>query len=101
MAIHLTPRKTKQTTNVVPIRSNLFEEFEQNHYAGWDLKIFIREYVFLYVAHFGTNKLPASSCFFPVETCVDFVGDGLKIPASLAFQKEWARNPPLKPEKVF
>ena len=36
----------------------VFEEFEQNHYAGWDLKIFVREYVFLYVAHFGTNKLP-------------------------------------------
>ncbi len=37
----------------------VFEEFEQNHYPGWDLKIFIREYVFLYVAHFGTNRLPA------------------------------------------
>ena len=37
----------------------VFEEFEQHHYAGWDLKIFIREYVFLYVAHFGTNKLPS------------------------------------------
>ncbi|RMH34395.1 MAG: radical SAM protein [Nitrospirae bacterium] len=37
----------------------VFEEFEQHHYAGWDLRIFIREYVFLYVAHFGTNKLPA------------------------------------------
>lgn len=37
----------------------VFEEFEQNHYAGWDLRIFIREYVYLYVAHFGTNKLPA------------------------------------------
>jgi anaerobic magnesium-protoporphyrin IX monomethyl ester cyclase len=36
----------------------VFEEFEQNHYAGWDLKIFVREYVFLYVAHFGTNRLP-------------------------------------------
>ncbi len=36
----------------------VLEEFERNHYAGWDLKIFIREYVFLYVAHFGTNKLP-------------------------------------------
>ena len=36
----------------------VFEEFEREHYAGWDLKIFIREYVFLYVAHFGTNKLP-------------------------------------------
>ena len=37
----------------------VFEEFEQNHYTGWDLKIYIREYVFLYVAHFGTNRLPA------------------------------------------
>jgi radical SAM superfamily enzyme YgiQ (UPF0313 family) len=37
----------------------LFEEFEQNHYAGWDLRVFIREYIFLYVARFGTNKLPA------------------------------------------
>ncbi len=37
----------------------VFEEFEQNHYAGWDLKIFVREYVFLYVSYFGTNKLPA------------------------------------------
>ena len=33
----------------------VFEEFERTHYAGWDLKIYIREYVFLYVAHFGTN----------------------------------------------
>ena len=37
--------------------NGVFEEFEREHYAGWDLKIFIREYVFLYVAHFGTNKL--------------------------------------------
>src|SRR6266487_626820 len=37
----------------------VFEEFERNHYPGWDLKIFIREYVFLYVAKFGTNRLPA------------------------------------------
>jgi radical SAM superfamily enzyme YgiQ (UPF0313 family) len=37
----------------------VFEDFEQNHYPGWDLKIFIREYVFLYVAKFGTNKLSA------------------------------------------
>jgi radical SAM superfamily enzyme YgiQ (UPF0313 family) len=36
----------------------LFEEFERNHYAGWDLRIFIREYIFLYVARFGTNRLP-------------------------------------------
>jgi hypothetical protein len=33
-------------------------EFERNHYEGWDLRIYIREYVFLYVAHYGTNKLP-------------------------------------------
>jgi radical SAM superfamily enzyme YgiQ (UPF0313 family) len=37
----------------------VFEEFERNHHSGWDLKIFIREYVFLYVAKFGTNRLPA------------------------------------------
>ncbi|MCA9472177.1 MAG: B12-binding domain-containing radical SAM protein [Nitrospirales bacterium] len=37
----------------------VFEEFERDHYEGWDLRVFIREYVFLYVAHFGTNKLPA------------------------------------------
>ena len=37
----------------------VFEEFERDHYQGWDLKIFIREYVFLYVARFGTNRLPA------------------------------------------
>ena len=36
----------------------VFEEFERNHHSGWDLKIFIREYVFLYVAKYGTNKLP-------------------------------------------
>jgi len=37
----------------------VFEEFERSHYPGWDLRIYIREYVFLYVARFGTNKLPA------------------------------------------
>ena len=37
----------------------VLEEFERNHYTGWDLRIFIREYIFLYVAHFGTNKLPS------------------------------------------
>jgi len=37
----------------------VFEEFERHHHPGWDLKIFIREYVFLYVAKFGTNRLPA------------------------------------------
>jgi radical SAM superfamily enzyme YgiQ (UPF0313 family) len=37
----------------------VFEEFERNHYPGWDLRVYIREYVFLYVARFGTNKLPS------------------------------------------
>ncbi|WP_447976571.1 B12-binding domain-containing radical SAM protein [Candidatus Nitrospira bockiana] len=37
----------------------VFEEFERHHYPGWDLRIFIREYIFLYVARFGTNRLPA------------------------------------------
>lgn len=37
----------------------VFEEFERNHHPGWDLRIFIREYIFLYIARFGTNRLPA------------------------------------------
>ncbi len=37
----------------------VFEEFERNHYPGWDLRIFIREYVFLYIARFGLSKRPA------------------------------------------
>ncbi len=37
----------------------VFEEFERQHFLGWDLRVFIREYVFLYVARFGTNRLPA------------------------------------------
>jgi anaerobic magnesium-protoporphyrin IX monomethyl ester cyclase len=37
----------------------VFEEFERNHHPGWDLRVFIREYIFLYVARFGTNQLPA------------------------------------------
>jgi radical SAM superfamily enzyme YgiQ (UPF0313 family) len=37
----------------------VFEEFERNHPANWDLRIFIREYIFLYVARFGMDKLPA------------------------------------------
>jgi anaerobic magnesium-protoporphyrin IX monomethyl ester cyclase len=37
----------------------VFEEFERNHHPGWDLRVFIREYIFLYVARFGTNRLPA------------------------------------------
>jgi hypothetical protein len=36
----------------------VFEEFERNHYAGWDLRLFIREYIFLYICRFGMQKLP-------------------------------------------
>ena len=36
----------------------VFEEFERNHPANWDLRIFIREYIFLYIARFGLGKLP-------------------------------------------
>jgi hypothetical protein len=36
----------------------VFEEFERNHYAGWDLRLFIREYIFLYICRFGMGKLP-------------------------------------------
>ncbi|GJQ59659.1 MAG: radical SAM protein [Candidatus Scalindua sp. AMX11] len=40
----------------------VFNEFGRNHYEGWDLRIVLREYIFLYVAHFGTNKLPFLRC---------------------------------------
>jgi len=36
----------------------VFQEFEQNHYAGWDLRLYIREYIFLYICKFGLSKLP-------------------------------------------
>ena len=36
----------------------VFEEFERNHYPGWDLRIFIREYSYLNVARFGFTQLP-------------------------------------------
>jgi radical SAM superfamily enzyme YgiQ (UPF0313 family) len=36
----------------------VFEEFERNHNAGWDLRLYIREYIFLYIARFGLQKLP-------------------------------------------
>ena len=35
----------------------VFEEFERNHNPGWDLRLFIREYIFLYIARFGLQKL--------------------------------------------
>ena len=36
----------------------VFEQFERNHYAGWDLRLYIREYIFLYICKFGMGKLP-------------------------------------------
>jgi len=36
----------------------VFQEFERNHNPGWDLRLYIREYIFLYIARFGMRKLP-------------------------------------------
>jgi anaerobic magnesium-protoporphyrin IX monomethyl ester cyclase len=36
---------------------DVFEEFEQKHDPKWDLRTCVREYIFLYVERFGTNKL--------------------------------------------
>jgi hypothetical protein len=35
----------------------VFEEFERNHHPGWDLRLYIREYIFLYISKFGLGKL--------------------------------------------
>ncbi|MGE0642752.1 MAG: radical SAM protein [Nitrospira sp.] len=35
----------------------VFEQFEQNHHPGWDLRLYIREYIFLYISRFGLGKL--------------------------------------------
>jgi anaerobic magnesium-protoporphyrin IX monomethyl ester cyclase len=36
----------------------VFQEFERNHHPGWDLRLYIREYIFLYICKFGLAKLP-------------------------------------------
>jgi anaerobic magnesium-protoporphyrin IX monomethyl ester cyclase len=36
----------------------VFQEFERNHNPGWDLRLYIREYIFLYICKFGLSKLP-------------------------------------------
>ncbi len=36
----------------------VFEQFERNHNPGWDLRLYIREYIFLYISKFGLGKLP-------------------------------------------
>ncbi|MCF8721586.1 B12-binding domain-containing radical SAM protein [Nitrospina gracilis] len=35
----------------------VFDEFERDHDPKWDLRTAVREYIFLYVDHFGTNEL--------------------------------------------
>ncbi len=35
----------------------VFEQFERNHHPGWDLRLYIREYIFLYISRFGLEKL--------------------------------------------
>ncbi|MBI5308412.1 MAG: radical SAM protein [Planctomycetes bacterium] len=35
----------------------VFEEFERHHDPKWDLRLTVREYIFLYVDHFQTNHL--------------------------------------------
>jgi anaerobic magnesium-protoporphyrin IX monomethyl ester cyclase len=37
---------------------DVFEEFERNHDPKWDLRTCVREYVYLYIEHFGDNNLP-------------------------------------------
>ncbi len=36
----------------------VFEQFERHHHPGWDLRLYIREYIFLYISKFGLGKLP-------------------------------------------
>lgn len=36
----------------------VFEQFERNHNPGWDLRLYTREYIFLYISRFGLGKLP-------------------------------------------
>ena len=35
----------------------VFEQFERNHNPGWELRLYIREYIFLYISRFGLGKL--------------------------------------------
>ena len=37
---------------------DVFEEFERDHDPKWDLRTCVREYIFLYIDHFGNNNLP-------------------------------------------
>jgi anaerobic magnesium-protoporphyrin IX monomethyl ester cyclase len=55
----------------------VFEEFERNHNPGWDLRLFIREYIFLYIARFGLQKL-SDLQFNPDRVGVGVGGVGVK-----------------------
>ncbi len=55
----------------------VFEEFERNHNPGWDLRLFIREYIFLYIARFGMQKL-SDLQFNPDRVGVGVGGVGVK-----------------------
>jgi len=35
-----------------------YDDFYQNDFGPWALRINAREHVFLYITHFGTNDLP-------------------------------------------
>jgi anaerobic magnesium-protoporphyrin IX monomethyl ester cyclase len=35
----------------------VFEQFERHHHPGWDLRLYTREYIFLYISRFGLGKL--------------------------------------------
>jgi radical SAM superfamily enzyme YgiQ (UPF0313 family) len=37
---------------------DVFAGFESNHDPKWDLRTCVREYIFLYIDHFGNNDLP-------------------------------------------
>jgi len=37
---------------------DVFAAFESNHDPKWDLRTCVREYIFLYIDHFGNNDLP-------------------------------------------
>ena len=37
---------------------DVFAGFENNHDPKWDLRTCVREYIFLYIDHFGNNDLP-------------------------------------------
>lgn len=42
----------------IPEAMDVFEDFEKNHDPKWDLRTCVREYIFLYIDHFGSNNLP-------------------------------------------